>query len=61
MELGSDGAPDSLLRTDGPILLKGSRPVDRRLVGTRALVDLECAFVAGGEVALEGPGLVGCL
>lgn len=61
MELGGDGSPNSLLRADRPILLKCSRPVDRGLVRTRALVDLKCAFVTGGETALESPGLVGCL
>jgi hypothetical protein len=58
MRLGRYRSSDPLLGPHRPILLKGPRPLDRRLVHARALEYLKGALV-GGEVALGGPRLVG--
>lgn len=49
--------PDTLLLPDRPILLKGPRPFNRRLVDPRALEDLVRPLLKG-EVSLGRPRLV---
>lgn len=51
-------AAHPLLRPHRPVLLERARPLDRRLLVTRALEDLVGALLEG-EVALGSPGLVG--
>lgn len=53
-----DGASDALLLADGPVLLKGSRTLDRGLLDTSAGEHFIGPFVKC-EVSLGRPRLVG--
>lgn len=54
---GANGSTDSLLGADGPILLKGCRSNDRRLVHT-GTSEYFVGSLIDGEVALGSPRLI---
>ena len=54
-----DRPANSLLGPHRPVLLKCPRPLDRWLLDAGAFEDLVGALLEG-EVALGGPGFVGC-
>ena len=58
--LCADSAADPLLCPHRPVLHKGARPLDGRLVDTLAGVDGESSLAVNGEVALLGPWFVWC-
>jgi hypothetical protein len=57
--LRRDSAADPLLRPYRPILHKGPRALDRRLVHALTGIDVKGTLTLDGEVALLRPRLVG--